>query len=337
MQLRNIFLLGFAATALAQSIVDVLKGQSQLSTLVTLLNTQPDLVSTLGSATNITLLAPHNDAFTQFLNSPAGMQAATTPGAVAALLTYHVIKGTFPASAFTSTPVFVSTLLTNTSFTNVTGGQVVEGVAPQGGGVNIFSGLKSKSSVTTPNIAFTGGIIHVIDNVLTIPPTVSVTAAANNLTQLASAVTSTGLLSAVDTTPNITVFAPTNDAFSAISNVVKGLSNAQLSSILQYHVVPALGYSSLLSNTSLPTLEGQKVNIALSGGNVNVNTALVTVADVIVANGVVHVINSVLSLPNGSSSSPSSGSSAGSAIALSPRIVKGAAFGALLSTISLML
>ena len=137
------------ASASATTLLELLQGQSQLTNFVTLLTNQPTaLVSALAGATNITLLAPHNDAFITFLNSPAGTAAAATPGAVAALLQYHAINGVFKSTAFTSTPVFVSTLLTNTSFTNVTGGQVVEGVA-QNGGVSIFSGLKAKSSVTT--------------------------------------------------------------------------------------------------------------------------------------------------------------------------------------------
>lgn len=114
---------------------------------------------------------------------------------------------------------------------------------------------------------------------------------ASNLTQLASAVTSAGLLSAVDSTPNITVFAPTDAAFTAIADTVKGLNTDRLASILEYHVVPALGYSSALKTESLPTLEGQQVNVVVDGSSVKVNNANVVMADVIVGNGVVHVID----------------------------------------------
>ncbi|PPR07635.1 hypothetical protein CVT26_001703 [Gymnopilus dilepis] len=285
------------ASASATTLLDLLQGQSQLSNLVTLLNAQPAVVSALTSATNITLLAPHNDALMTFLNSPAGTAAAATPGAVAALLEYHAINGVFKSTAFTSTPVFVSTLLTNTSFTNVTGGQVVEGVA-QNGGVSIFSGLKAKSSVTTADLTFDGGVVHVIDTVLTIPPPISTTALANNLTTLASALNMTNLLQTVDTLPNITVFAPTNDAFAAISSTIQGLSSSQLESILEYHVVDGLGYSSRLSDMTVDTLEGSAVDVAVSGSKVVINDATVTVPDVIVANGVVHVIDNVLTIPS---------------------------------------
>ncbi|PPQ79245.1 hypothetical protein CVT25_002810 [Psilocybe cyanescens] len=102
----------------AQSIVDAVSGQAQLSMLALLLNAQPALVSALSNAQNITLLAPHNDAFNQFLSTPGGMQASGQLDVVAALLTYHVINGAFHSSTFTSTPVFASTLLTNTTYTS---------------------------------------------------------------------------------------------------------------------------------------------------------------------------------------------------------------------------
>jgi uncharacterized surface protein with fasciclin (FAS1) repeats len=113
-----------------------------------LLQTQPALLATLGNATNITVLAPSNEALADFLNSSAGTAAAGIPSAVEALLTYHVLNGTYPASAFTNTSQFIPTLLTNSSYANVTGGQRVEAVF-NGTNVEIFSGLLQKSTVIT--------------------------------------------------------------------------------------------------------------------------------------------------------------------------------------------
>ena len=74
--------------------------------------------------------------------------AATQMDAVQALLTYHVLNGTYPASAFTNTTAFAHTLLTNTTYTNVTGGQVV-GAKLNGSTVDVYSGLLQSSTVTT--------------------------------------------------------------------------------------------------------------------------------------------------------------------------------------------
>jgi uncharacterized surface protein with fasciclin (FAS1) repeats len=106
------------------------------------------LVSALTGLTNITILAPSNAAFAAFLNTTAGKAAAADPSAVAALLTYHVLNGTYYASAFTSTPLFIPSLLTNTSYANVTGGQVVE-AAVVNSSVVFTTGVLATSTVTT--------------------------------------------------------------------------------------------------------------------------------------------------------------------------------------------
>lgn len=51
-----------------------------------------------------------------------------------------------------------------------------------------------------------------------------------------------------------------------------------------------------LTNTSVATLNGQKIKIDLSNG-VKINESYVTTADISGTNGVVHVIDKVL-LPN---------------------------------------
>jgi uncharacterized surface protein with fasciclin (FAS1) repeats len=106
------------------------------------------LVSALAGASNITVLAPSNEALAKFLNTTAGTSAASMPGAVAALLSYHILNGTYPASSFTNTSMFIPTMLMNTSYANVTGGQRVEAMATNNS-VVFTSGLLSTSTVTT--------------------------------------------------------------------------------------------------------------------------------------------------------------------------------------------
>jgi transforming growth factor-beta-induced protein len=111
-----------------------------------LLGGQPAIVSALTSAKNITILAPSNAAFAAFLNTTDGAAAATKSDVVAALLEYHVLGALYPASAFTAKAQFLPTLLSNASYTNVTGGQRVKAVL-DGKNVNIISGLLKKSTV----------------------------------------------------------------------------------------------------------------------------------------------------------------------------------------------
>lgn len=304
MQLKNLLPVALGATVSAQSLTEALASQNaSLSLLTGLLTSQPALVESLGQATNITILAPSNAALSAFLNSSAGVAAGGNPDLVAALLTYHVLNGTYPASAFTNTSAFLPSLLTNETYTNVTGGQVVGGKV-NGSDVVIYSGLLQTSKVTQADLNFDGGVIHIIDTVLTLPASDSATALAANLTALAGALTATDLVSTVESLSDVTIFAPSNDAFAAIGSATSNLSTEALAGILQYHVVQGtVGYSSVLSNTTLETVGGGNVTITIIDGSVYVNSAKVITPDVLVANGVVHVIDGVLN-PSNSTATP---------------------------------
>jgi uncharacterized surface protein with fasciclin (FAS1) repeats len=202
------------------------------------------------------------------------------------------LNASVPSSAITNTSAFVPTLLTNPLFANVTGGQVIS-AKKVNGGVSIFSGLLMNSTVTTADVNFTGGVIHIIDTVLTLPETTSKTALAAGLTSLTGALNATNLVNTVDTTKDVTIFAPNNAAFQAIGSGLANLTTEQISSVLTYHVVAGtVGYSSSLTNgTSLKTANGANLTITIADGKVFVNGARVITPDVLVANGVVHVID----------------------------------------------
>lgn len=305
MQFKYLSLSALLSIASAQNLTSVLSSNSELSNLTTYVSQIPSILAQLSSATNITILAPSNQAFEKLLNSSAGsaLLAGNQTAAIQALLTYHVISGTYPASAIPTTPAFVPSLLNEPRYTNVTGGQRVQ-VVRSGNSVNVTSGLKSISSVTKADLNFTGGVVHVIDNVLTIPQNVSTTAVASNLTALAGALTSANLVGALDSARDLTIFAPNNAAFQNIGSAVGNLTTEQLTSVLGYHVVNGtVAYSSTLSNTTVRSSTGQELRITVVGGNVFVNSARVVLADVLVANGVVHVIDGVLN-PNNTSASP---------------------------------
>ncbi len=107
------------------------------------------------------------------------------------------------------------------------------------------------------------------------------------------------LTSVLDGTDEYTLFAPTDAAF---ANLPDGLVEALLTDpfgvltdVLLYHVVAGAAPSSALSDgLMVATANGQDVTVTISGGNVMVNGAMVTVADIIADNGIVHVIDAVL-------------------------------------------
>ncbi|MFE1247019.1 fasciclin domain-containing protein [Streptomyces sp. NPDC058735] len=126
------------------------------------------------------------------------------------------------------------------------------------------------------------------------------TAASNNpaLSTLVSAVKKAGLVDTLNNAENITVFAPTNDAFAKIPKATldKVLNDKeQLTKILTYHVVGQKLAPKDLENGSFETLEKSKLTTSGSGESYTVNdSAKVVCGNVKTANANVYIIDSVL-------------------------------------------
>src|SRR6201986_4525822 len=104
MLLKSFVIAGLSAVVYAQGtpdLVTALGSNSMLSQLAALVKAQPSLASSLANAANNTVLAPNNDAISKLLNSSAGAAVSSNPGAVAALLSYHVLQGTYFGSQIT--------------------------------------------------------------------------------------------------------------------------------------------------------------------------------------------------------------------------------------------
>jgi uncharacterized surface protein with fasciclin (FAS1) repeats len=122
---------------------------------------------------------------------------------------------------------------------------------------------------------------------------------------LLAAAKAAGLAEALATTDNITVFAPTDDAFAAlppgtVDDLLKPENKEQLAAILTMHVLPrVLESNQLLSKPfHVKTLNPkERLTISAKSSGVTVsgsNTANVVTADVKADNGVIHVIDAVL-------------------------------------------
>lgn len=135
---------------MAQNLTQLLANTTQLSSLTALLSSYPGVANSLANITNVTLLAPSNDALAKFTNSTAFQALASSPNGnktIEDLLSYHVLQGEYYASNITDTPAFIHTLLNDTTYTNVTGGQVVEAIK-QDNNTYFYSGLLANSTVT---------------------------------------------------------------------------------------------------------------------------------------------------------------------------------------------
>jgi len=121
-----------------------------------------------------------------------------------------------------------------------------------------------------------------------------------NFKTLVAAVQAAGLAETLSGPGPFTVFAPTDAAFAKLpAGTVEALlaDKEKLASILTYHVVSGRVVAADITrmNGAMPvTVNGQKLDIKVRGGNVYVNGAQVTTADVYASNGVIHVIDGVL-------------------------------------------
>ena len=117
------------------------------------------------------------------------------------------------------------------------------------------------------------------------------------LDTLISLVTTYGLAGTLDGDRQFTVFAPTDAAFDALFAQVdpSTLTEAQIRSILKYHVLPGRKDSgAVVASDTLKTLNGQRLDVTVNANGVFVNQAEVTVVDIRTSNGIIHVIDAVL-------------------------------------------
>ncbi|MER3410587.1 MAG: hypothetical protein C4305_03235 [Thermoleophilia bacterium] len=126
-------------------------------------------------------------------------------------------------------------------------------------------------------------------------------AATGQFKTLVSLITKAGLAKTLSRPGPYTVFAPTDAAFAKVpKSTVSALlaDKAKLRTVLLYHVVPGRISSSQVARlSSVKTASGKEIHIRVKGGQVFVNNATVTKADVTASNGVIHVVNRVLIPP----------------------------------------
>ena len=121
---------------------------------------------------------------------------------------------------------------------------------------------------------------------------------------LIAAAKAAGLADALANGENLTVFAPTDDAFAAlpagsVETLLKPENKDQLAAILSYHVLPRVLTSDMMPNKTIHirTLkQGGDRTLALtkSASGVSVDGANVTTADIRASNGVIHIIDKVM-------------------------------------------
>ena len=312
----------FVASLQLKSIVEIAVETDDLSLLVDALGqANAGLVETLSGDGPFTVFAPNNAAFVNLLealgddyNSLADFDTQEEIDLLVDILTYHVVAGT---AAFS---------------TDLSNGQSIPTFQGESVGVDLSSGVQitdatdMPANVVMPDVEASNGVVHVIDKVL-LPSSaveflaslqlkniVEIAIATDDLSLLVEALgqANAGLVETLSGDGPFTVFAPTNQAFADLLDVLgddyHSLADFDteaeidlLVQVLTYHVVAGTAaFSTDLSDgQEIGTVQGENVGINLKNGTVHVvdatdTNASVVIPDVEASNGVVHVIDKVL-------------------------------------------
>jgi uncharacterized surface protein with fasciclin (FAS1) repeats len=282
------------------TITDVVVADANLSLLEQAV-VKAGLNTTLSGTGPYTVFAPDDAAF-----AASGISASTintlTPAQLSSLLLYHTLGSKILAANVPAGP--------NAKVVTAGGDSVF--VTKNASGVYI-NGIK----VSTADIPADNGVIHKIGRVLN-PPAGNIveTAVAAGLDSLVKAVTRATTAAGGDPTlagtlssATLTVFAPTNQAFTGLLTAlgitdINQIPIGTLVAVLKYHVVAGRKFSSDLSNGNLTMLPTNTTVVNLSNGtgggptitgtSNGTNKSNITSTNIVCRNGVVHLIDRVL-------------------------------------------
>ena len=269
------------------TVVDIIV-ESEVHTTLEAAVLAAGLETTLAGEGPFTVFAPTDAAFAALPAGTVESLLEDPSGLLTDILLYHVVG----AEALSTS------LSDGQTITTVFGEDVTVTINAEGVFIN-------DAEVIIADLFADNGVVHVIDAVL-LPPAEPVTVVdiivnSEDHTILEAAVIAAGLDDDLSAEGPFTVFAPTDAAFGALpAGLVDELladPTGQLTQILLYHVVSGTVLSTDLSNGGVVTLQGEEVQVNIDGPSVMINNAMVTVADLVADNGVVHVINAVLLPP----------------------------------------
>jgi len=290
-----VLLPSFVATAVG-NIGEVVLFEKDFTILAAALR-KAELLDAVSTTEDITVFAPDNAAFIAAgITSLDGLEKED----LSPVLLYHVLgarvkSGDLPASGIAET---------------LQGGNIYLGYL-----LNSRVLINGLTEIKAVDIEKNNGVIHVIDRTL-VPPAPNVVEIAlaladqgddsqfTVLTSLLASEDYADITQAIIDAENITVFAPTDAAFEEIADVVGGLTQDQIRTVLTYHAAGARVFSyDLVDGQVLPMLNGQTLNVDISNGSVflvdksGADNAEVIEVNVHGSNGVIHAVDKVL-IPN---------------------------------------
>lgn len=169
----------------------------------------------------------------------------------------------------------------------------------------VRGGLSDSSDIVRGPLSVSSGHVQIIDTVLQLPGSISSTATELQLKTVVTVLEQHNstfygdydLMYAFTDYPFVTVFLPTDDAFSRAD--IDNLTSYELGIVLENHACEALIWSGdMQSNTEVRSVVFGTLSLTTIGNSTYVNGVPITMTDVVANNGVIHVIDGLL-VPNG--------------------------------------
>jgi uncharacterized surface protein with fasciclin (FAS1) repeats len=282
------------APAASQNIVELAQATPELSILVEAV-VSAGLVDILKGAGPFTVFAPTDAAFAALLTELglSKAQLLADKALLLTVLTYHVLPDKVERA---QVPLGKAVRTVQGSILKIDS---------SGTGLTITDGRNRSARILTTDIQAKNGVIHTIDKVI-LPANKNIVETAQALPQfsvLVEAVLAANLQSTLSGAGPFTVFAPTNDAFTAllaelnISKAALLADTALLTKVLTYHVVAGrVLKADVPVNTPITTVQGGAFSMSATFviTDQRGRTSNIAATDVLTSNGVIHVIDKVL-------------------------------------------
>jgi uncharacterized surface protein with fasciclin (FAS1) repeats len=285
-----------------EGIFETLNNVPELSELVTYLDKYPDLTTWLQSLSDITFLAPSNDAFAALSDSSIMPSLPVDETDAEMLISYHVLDGTFYDFSYDAYLQIPTAGLPHTEANQslVTGGEmvVVRGSSWSSAVAFTSGDLQMSESYGEP-LNFTDGVIYIIDAFLTLPQTFKDTVEEENMlggqafADSAIPLPGTETNVTIDDLSDVTVFLPMNYSLQEIGNVIENMTIAEFNRLVAYHVIDGVLDIDVDSPPSgfYETYAGTGVTIFSSNGLMFINNArIVGAPDWIFRGGMIYII-----------------------------------------------
>lgn len=247
------------------------------------------LFSQLGQG-NKTVFAPSNEAFSAV---PESVSSNTT--LLAQILSYHILNDSYTPDGVQVSPShsIARTLLMGDQYELPGNRSAPLVLSRNSSDAEMFSIIQSDNITAMGPVAAANLQVYIIDEVLTLPPNLS-TIATELAPSLAGVIQMANLLTALEETPGLTIFAPNDAAIAAVQSSLATLNETTVQTILANHVINGtVAYSDRITAENYTSAAGSMFSFMTNDTGTYVMsgdaTAMIVATDAVYNKGVIHV------------------------------------------------